>query len=138
MVGTMRNPPLRSCRRVAYDEPQNDLAARSCLVLNPIVAFRREQATAMTLSSLIFQPRLHVQHTDVLIAVLNKRWPMASSSPVCHGQGLAELVQLRMTVKVCTGDADAGEVESMCAQEQVLPHVRIFVRLSTTPWPLRS
>ena len=48
----------------------------------------------------------------------------------CPCQGFAEMMQHQMTIKVSTGDADTGEVQSFCAQEQPPPHVSRCVSLS--------
>ena len=42
------------------------------------------------------------------------------------------MMKQRMTIKVSTGTADPGEVESFCTQGQPPPQVRHFVSLATT------
>lgn len=43
-------------------------------------------------------------------------------------QGFAEIVDYRMTVKICCGEVDTDEVESFCAQVEAPPEVTsVFV-----------
>ena len=53
-------------------------------------------------------------------------------SHLCPGQGFAEMMEHRTTIKLSTGDLDASEVESFCAEEQPSPQVRRCVSFSAT------